>query len=195
LGAQGRLRRSSPRPNRIFDAVRVVMAETGVLTGKTRRAMDSTILDDAVATQDTVTQLIAAVRRVARSVPGATEVIAQRCTGHDTAGRGEPVIAWDDRLSEAREDLWAATSLVVLTTRPRRRRRLVWVGSREVAEEPAAVVAEQECEAGEVGLQVVDAVGGVGEAVQRGVQGGPVGPIAEEGEHLDQFRGRRLRRG
>ena len=87
LGAQGRLRRSSPRPNRIFDAVRVVMAETGVLTGKTRRAMDSTILDDAVATQDTVTHLIAAVRRVARSVPGATEVIAQRCTGHDTAGR------------------------------------------------------------------------------------------------------------
>jgi hypothetical protein len=133
LGAQGRLRRS-PRRNRIFDAVRVVMAETGMLTGKTRRAMDSTILDDAVATQDTVTQLIAAVRRVARSVPGATEVIAQRCTGHDTAGPGEPVIAWDDRLSEAREDLWAATSLVVLTTRPRRRRRLVWVGSREVAD-------------------------------------------------------------
>ncbi len=80
---------AAPRRGRtgIFDAVRVVMAETGVLTGKTRRAMDSTILDDAVATQDTVTQLIAAVRRVARSVPGATEVIAQRCTGHDTAGR------------------------------------------------------------------------------------------------------------
>jgi len=39
------------RPNRIFDAVKAVVAGTSVLTGKTRRALDSTILDDAVATQ------------------------------------------------------------------------------------------------------------------------------------------------
>jgi hypothetical protein len=65
---RGRLRHSQ-RPNRIFDAVRAVVAETGVLTGKTRRALDSTILDDAVATQDTVTQLIAAIRRVAGRCP------------------------------------------------------------------------------------------------------------------------------
>ena len=31
------------------------------LAGKRRRALDSTVLDDAVATQDTVTQLVAAV--------------------------------------------------------------------------------------------------------------------------------------
>jgi hypothetical protein len=68
--------RHSQRPNRIFDAVRAAVADTGVLTGKTRQALDSTMLDDAVATQDTVTQLIAAIRRVARSVPGATEVNA-----------------------------------------------------------------------------------------------------------------------
>ena len=66
---RARLRRSA-RPNRIFDAVRAVVAATGVLAGKTRRALDSTVLDDAVATQDTVTQLIAAIRRVARDVPG-----------------------------------------------------------------------------------------------------------------------------
>ena len=53
--------RDSARPNRLFDVVRQVVAETGVLTGKTRRALDSTVLDDAVATQDTVTQLIAAI--------------------------------------------------------------------------------------------------------------------------------------
>ena len=47
---------SSIAPNRIFDAVREVVAETGVLAGRTRRALDSTILDDAVATQDTVTR-------------------------------------------------------------------------------------------------------------------------------------------
>ena len=61
------------RPHRIFDAVKAVVTETGALSGKTRRALDSTILDDAVAPQDTVTQLIAAIRRVRREVPGATE--------------------------------------------------------------------------------------------------------------------------
>ena len=58
--------RASDRPERIFEAVRAVIAETGVLKGRTRRALDSVVLDDAVATQDTVTQLIAAVRRVRR---------------------------------------------------------------------------------------------------------------------------------
>ena len=62
--------RKSERPERIFDAVRSVIDATGVLKGKTRRALDSTLLDDAVATQDTVTQLIAAIRRVRRVVPG-----------------------------------------------------------------------------------------------------------------------------
>src|SRR3954454_8735146 len=43
---------ASGRPNRIFDAVREVVAATGVLSGRTRRALDSTVLEDAVATQD-----------------------------------------------------------------------------------------------------------------------------------------------
>jgi Transposase DDE domain/Transposase domain (DUF772) len=88
--------RNSDRPNRIFDAVRQVVAETGALRGKTRRALDSTVLDDAVATQDTITQLIAAIRRVAREVPGAATVIAEHCTGHDYSVAGKPSIAWDD---------------------------------------------------------------------------------------------------
>ena len=35
-----------------------------------KRAVDSTILADAVATQDTITQLVSAIRRVGRIVPG-----------------------------------------------------------------------------------------------------------------------------
>ena len=95
--------RASAEPNRIFDAVKTVIAETGVLTGKTRRALDSTVLDDAVATQDTVTQVIAAIRRVGREVPGAAAVIAAHCTAHDYADPGKPSIAWDD--AQAREAL------------------------------------------------------------------------------------------
>ena len=55
-----------------------------------------TILADAVATQDTVTQLVSAIRRVAREVPGAAEQIAAVCTGHDYAAPGKPKIDWDD---------------------------------------------------------------------------------------------------
>jgi IS5 family transposase len=91
----------SDRPNRIFDAVREVVAQTGVLSGKTRRALDSTVLDDAVATQDTVTQLIGAIRRVAREVPDAGTVIAERCAAHDYNQPGKPGIAWDDEAARA----------------------------------------------------------------------------------------------
>ena len=72
-----------------------------MLTGKTRRALDSTVLDDAVATQDTVTQLIAAIRRVRREVPGAAEVVAAHCTAHDYDDPGKPAIAWDDEQARA----------------------------------------------------------------------------------------------
>jgi len=86
----------SARPHRINEAVRRVVEETGILRGRHRRAVDSTIIADAVATQDTITQLVAAVRRVARQVPGAAEQIAAVCTGHDYSQPGKPSIDWDD---------------------------------------------------------------------------------------------------
>ncbi len=86
----------SKRPHRINEAVRQVVAETGILRGRRKRAVDSTILADAVATQDTITQLISAIRRVGRIVPGATEAIATVCTGHDYSRPGKPAIDWDE---------------------------------------------------------------------------------------------------
>src|ERR1022692_2868529 len=85
----------SDRPHRINEAVAKVIGETGVLAGRRRRAVDSTILADAVATQDTITQLVAAIRRVARVVPGAAGQIADLCTGHDYSRPGKPQIDWD----------------------------------------------------------------------------------------------------
>jgi IS5 family transposase len=90
--------RKSERPERIFDAVRAVIDATGVLKGKTKRALDSTLLDDAVATQDTVTQLISAIRRVRRVIPGATDVTV---SAHDYDSKAKPTIAWDDPLAKA----------------------------------------------------------------------------------------------
>ena len=85
--------RASSRPRRIFDAVRQVVEATGVLGGRGQRVLDSTILEDAVATQDTVTQLVAAVRRVRRLVGPAREV---QLGAHDYDRPGKPVCAWDD---------------------------------------------------------------------------------------------------
>jgi transposase len=89
---RSRLRRSA-HPNRIFDAVKRVVDETGVLQKKSRRALDSTILDDAVATQDTVTQLISAVRRVKVAIPRLDGVRLR----HDYTTVGKPVIDWSER--------------------------------------------------------------------------------------------------
>jgi len=83
----------SERPNRIGEAVAAVIAATGVLNGKRRRALDSTLLDDAVATQDTVTQLVSAIRRVRRLISAAAAVTVG---AHDYDTSGKPVCAWDD---------------------------------------------------------------------------------------------------
>jgi IS5 family transposase len=95
----------SDRPHRINDAVKTVVEQTGMLKGR-RQAVDSTILADAVATQDTITQLIAAVRRVGRVVPGAAGQIAAVCTGHEYSSQGKPRIDWDD--SAAKDALVSA---------------------------------------------------------------------------------------
>ena len=85
----------SERPDRVLEAVDAVIAETGVLGGKRKRCVDSTVFDDAVATQDTVTQLVAAMRKVARLVPGAQEVV-WRVARLDYSKPGKPQIDWDD---------------------------------------------------------------------------------------------------
>ena len=80
--------------------------KTGVLKGKRRRAVDSTVLDDAVARQDTITQLIAGIRRFGRDVPGGQELLATQATGYDYTRTGKPDIAWDDQ--DAKDGLVSA---------------------------------------------------------------------------------------
>jgi IS5 family transposase len=87
--------RASDRPQRIFDAVREVVDATNILVGKTRRALDSTVLDDAVTRQDAIMQLVAQIRRVRRLVPAAK---ALRLVAHDYDNDpGKPACAWNDR--------------------------------------------------------------------------------------------------
>ena len=71
---------------------REVAAECGALSKGTRRALDSTVLYDAVATQDTVTMIGAQIRRVRRLAPRAAGLVL----AHDYDGRAKPVCDWGD---------------------------------------------------------------------------------------------------
>ncbi len=109
--------RASGSPQRIFDAVRAVIAETGVIASKHRRAIDSTVLDDAVARQDTVTMLVDQIRRVRKLVPELASVWVRE---HNVDG-GRPPCDWDDPadrdrlvselVDDANELVWATDDL------------------------------------------------------------------------------------
>ena len=109
--------RASDAPQRIFDAVRQVIVETGVIATKHRRVLDSTVLDDAVARQDTITMLVEQIRRVRRLVPDLAGVPVRE---HNLEG-GRPPCDWDDPadrdrlvselVDDANELVWAAEDL------------------------------------------------------------------------------------
>ena len=84
--------RASDRPDRVFDAVRELVAATGAVSGKDRRVLDSTVLDDAVARQGTVTMLRVQMRKLRRLVPQLGEVWVRE-HNLDPAG---PEVDWDD---------------------------------------------------------------------------------------------------
>jgi IS5 family transposase len=109
--------RTSDDPQRIFSAVRAVIAETGVIARKHRRVLDSTVLDDAVARQDTVTMLATQIRRVRKLIPGLEAVWVRE---HNLEP-GRPPCDWDDPtdvdrlvselVDDANELVWAADAL------------------------------------------------------------------------------------
>ncbi len=97
-----RLRRSE-RPNRIFEAALAVAKQAGLVGRK--RVLDSTALYDAVARQDTVTMMRAAIRgllRVADTTLGG-EVRKALRRDDDYKDAGKPVCDWED--AAAREGL------------------------------------------------------------------------------------------
>ena len=135
--------RASDRPRRVFEAVRQVVEATGVLAGRRRRVLDSTVLEDAVATQDTVTRLVAAIRRVRRVVPAVGEV---ELGAHDYQRPGKPDCDWDD--PDAKQALVSGLVNDAMAV-------LAAVQDVELGAEPAeavallALVAGQDVEAGE----------------------------------------------
>ncbi|WP_373188786.1 transposase, partial [Mycobacterium marinum] len=106
VGMRNRLR-ESVRPRRLFEDVTTAAAAAGLLRGR-RRVLDSTPLLDAVATQDTVIQLRASIRKLLavadRADPELAGAVRTALTRDDDyASLGKPPCDWDD--PKAREAL------------------------------------------------------------------------------------------
>jgi IS5 family transposase len=103
VGVRNRLR-VSERPRRLLDDTVAVAKAAGVVTSRVR-VLDSTSLYDAVATQDTVTQLRSAIRKVLttveRDLAGCIRAVLIR--DDDYTAVGKPPCDWDD--AQAREVL------------------------------------------------------------------------------------------
>jgi hypothetical protein len=99
---RARLRRSDD-PDRIF-RVTCALARSAGLVG-VRRVLDSAPLEDAVATQDTVTMLRGAIRGLLRACPPELEAKVRGLLQRDDDYRapGKPACDWQDRA--AREEL------------------------------------------------------------------------------------------
>jgi hypothetical protein len=95
--------RASAQPDRIFESVLDVAKSAGLVGRK--RVLDSTALYDAVATQDTITMMRAAIRGLLRVADAllAAELRALLKRDDDYASAGKPVCDWDDK--PAREAL------------------------------------------------------------------------------------------
>ena len=118
VGQRNRLR-ASARPRRLFEDTKVAAREAGALKGRAR-VLDSTPLYDAVATQDTVTQLRAAIRKLLTVLDNSDPVLAGRVRAvlerdDDYATPGKPPCDWDDPTArEALVDELVHDALAVL---------------------------------------------------------------------------------
>ena len=106
VGVRNRLR-GSDRPRRFLDDTRVMARESGVMRDRVR-VLDSTPIYDAVTTEDTITQLRAAIRKmlaVLRQDYPKLAVAARAvcCREDEYVSAGRPSCDWDSR--EAKEVL------------------------------------------------------------------------------------------
>jgi len=143
---------ASDKPDRIFEVVKDVARQAG-LVGR-RRVLDSTPLLDAVATQDTVTQLRAAIRKLltvaeqAGEVALAAAVRAVLARDDEYGTVGKPPCDWDDKAArDALVDALVRDANAALTVLHGRE----LTGPLSEAAELLALVAGQDVEADEHG--------------------------------------------
>ncbi len=150
VGQRNRLR-SSARPKRFLEDTKVVAKAAGVM-GNRVRVLDSTPIYDAVATQDSVTQLRSAIRKLLRVLRDSALAVRVRMAlirDDDYTTVGKPPCDWDD--PEAREALVDALVRDALAALAALDGVELWPEAREAAE-LLALVAGQDVEVGDDGV-------------------------------------------
>jgi Transposase DDE domain/Transposase domain (DUF772) len=159
VGIRNRLR-ASDRPKRFLDDTRVMARESGVMRDRVR-VLDSTPIYDAVTTEDTITQLRAAIRKtlavLGQDYPVLVTAARAACRRDDDyVSAGRPSCDWDDR--EAKEllvDALVRDALAVLEVLDGEE----LIGAARDAAELLATVAGQDVEQGDDGrFRIVRAV-------------------------------------
>jgi IS5 family transposase len=152
VGQRNRLR-ASTRPRRLFEDTKVLARQAGVLKGRAR-VLDSTPVYDAVATQDTVTQLRAAIRKLLMVLDNSAPWLAARVRGRlarddDYATLGKPPCDWDDAAArEALVDALVHDALAALAVLDGE----VLTGAARDAADLLAIVAGQDVAEGDDGV-------------------------------------------
>ena len=85
---------NSNTPNLIFDLAREIINETKILNTHTKRVLDSTVLVDAVITEDSMSQIVAQIKRTQKLIPALGEVPLSREIDYS---RRKPAIDYSDR--------------------------------------------------------------------------------------------------
>jgi hypothetical protein len=152
VGMRNRLR-ASARPRRLFEDTKVVAKATGAMRNRAR-VLDSTPVFDAVATQDTVTQLRAAIRKVLAGLDRAASPLAAQARAalrrdDEYASPGKPPCDWDDPAArEALVDELVTDALAALGALDGQPLPLPVIEAAELL----ALVAGQDVEQGEDGV-------------------------------------------
>ena len=152
VGQRNRLR-ASGRPRRLFEDTKVMANETGAMKHRAR-VLDSTPIFDAVATEDTVTQLRAAIRKLLVALDKAGSPLAAKVRSvlerdDDYATVGKPPCDWDDPAArEALVDTLVKDAMAALSALDGETLPEGTAGAVELL----ALVAGQDTEAGEDGV-------------------------------------------
>jgi IS5 family transposase len=152
VGMRNKLR-ASARPRRLFEDTKAVAGATGAIRHRAR-VLDSTPVLDAVATQDTVTQLRAVIRKVLAGLDQAGSPLAGQVRqalrrDDDYACPGKPPCDWDDPAArEALVDELVTDALAALGALEGRRLPAAATDAVDLL----ALVAGQDVEQGEDGV-------------------------------------------
>lgn len=86
---------ASETPHLIFELAKEVISNTGILHNKNKRVLDSTVISDAVMTQDTFSQIVSQIKRVRRMIPPLNQVPLSQVVDYSSSEK-KPAIDYRD---------------------------------------------------------------------------------------------------